>query len=406
MAGCATRTRSPAARVVVIGGGYGGATAAKYLRVWSDGRIEVTLIESNAQFVSCPLSNLVIGGSKQIADLTAPYDDLARRHGVRVVRDTAAAVDAASHRVRLASGADIAYDRLILSPGIDFIWHEVPGLDNADAQARILHAWKAGGQTVALRRELEAMRNGGVFAIVIPPTPYRCPPAPYERACQAAWYFKRAKPRSKVLVLDANPDVTSKGALFRHAWQELYAGIVEYRPDHGLAGVDAQALTAKFDVDDDVSADVLNVIPPQRAGAIARSAGVVTANDRWCDVDFLTFESVAAPTSTCSATRSRLHPACRSPVTWRTSRRRCARRRSSPSSTGKHRTRSPCCRTPATATSRTSAVVHVASVHQYDRARKTLMPVEGAGGLSPTMSELEGRYAESWARTIWADMLG
>ena len=407
VAGCATPTpsRSPAARVVVIGGGYGGATAAKYLRVWSDGRVDVTLIESNARFVSCPLSNLVIGGSKQIADLTTPYDDLARRHGVRVVRDTAAAVDAASHRVRLASGADVAYDRLILSPGVDFIWHEVPGLDNADAQARILHGWKAGGQTVALRRELEAMRDGGVFAIVIPPTPYRCPPAPYERACQAAWYFKRAKPRSKVLVLDANPDVTSKGALFRHAWEALYAGIVEYRPNHGLAGVDARALTAKFDVDDDVSADVLNVIPPQRAGAIARSAGVVTANDRWCDVDFLTFESVAAADVHVLGDAIQIAPGMPKSGHMANQQAKVCAAAVIALIDGEATNPQPVLSNTCYSYITDKAVVHVASVHQYDRARKTLMPVEGAGGLSPAMSELEGRYAESWARNIWADML-
>ncbi len=398
MAGCATRTRSPAARVVVIGGGYGGATAAKYLRAWSDGRIEVTLIESNAQFVSCPLSNLVIGGSRQIADLTAPYDDLARRHGVRVVRDTAAAVDAASHRVRLASGADIAYDRLILSPGIDFLWHEVPGLDNADAQARVLHAWKAGGQTVALRRELAAMRNGGVFAIVIPPTPYRCPPAPYERACQAAWYFKRAKPRSKVLVLDADPDVTSKGALFRHAWQELYAGIVEYRPDHGLAGVDAQALTASFDVDDDVSADVLNVIGWAVLVLLWRMiAGAMSISSR--------SSRSLSPTSVLGDA-IQIAPGMPKSGHMANQQAKVCAAAVIALIDGEAPNPQPVLSNTCYSYITDSAVVHVASVHQYDRARKTLMPVEGAGGLSPTMSELEGRYAESWARTIWADMLG
>ena len=153
-------------------------------------------------------------------------------------------------------------------------------------------AWKAGPQTVALRNELTAMPDGGVFAISIPVAPYRCPPGPYERACQVAWYFKRAKPRSKVLILDGNGDVTSKGPLFKKAWAEEYKGIVEYRPNFVLADVDVATKTAKFDIQDNVKADVLNVIPPQGASAIARSAGVVTANDRWCDVDFLTFESV------------------------------------------------------------------------------------------------------------------
>src|SRR6185369_15082679 len=192
------------------------------------------------------------------------------RHGVKMVRDTAMAVDADKRVLKLSGTNELAYDRLILSPGVDFIWSEIPGLDNADAQTRILHAWKAGPQTVALRRQLEAMPDGGVFAISIPVAPFRCPPGPYERACQAAWYFKRAKPKSKVLILDGNPDVTSKGPLFKKAWAEEYKGLVEYRPNYVLTDVDVATRTAKFDVQDSVRADVLNVIPPQRASAIAR----------------------------------------------------------------------------------------------------------------------------------------
>ena len=183
----------------------------------------------------------------------------------------------------------------MLSPGVDFLYDQVPGLGTAEAQAKVLHAWKAGPQTVALRRQLEAMRDGGVFAISIPRAPYRCPPGPYERACQVAWYFKRAKPRSKVLILDGNEDVVSKKGLFMKAWNEDYKGIVEYRPNYVLTGVDATTMTAKFETADDVKADVLNVIPPQRAGAIAAQAGVITANNRWCEVDFLSFESIKVP---------------------------------------------------------------------------------------------------------------
>ena len=252
----------------------------------------MTVVEPNPDFISCPISNLVLGGSKQIADVTVSYDNLVKRHGVRLIRDTRRPSTPTSGRVKLASGQELSYDRLILSPGVDFMWDKVPSLNNADAQTRILHSWKAGAQTVALRNQLVAMPDGGVFAISIPVAPYRCPPGPYERACQVAWYFKRAKPKSKVLILDGNGDVTSKGPLFKKAWAEEYKGIVEYRANHVLTDVDVAARTAKFEVQDSVKADVLNVIPPQRASAIARSAGVVTANDRWCDVDFLTFESV------------------------------------------------------------------------------------------------------------------
>ena len=267
LGGCAGMATGPAAgSVVVVGGGYGGATTAKYIRMWSNGRIDVTLVETNPAFVSCPMSNLVLGGSKTIADMTVSYDNLSRRHGIRVIRDTATAVDADKRTVRLASGATLRYDRLVLSPGIDFLWANVPGLNNAAAQEQILHAWKAGPQTVALRRQLEAMPDGGVYALTIPVAPYRCPPGPYERACQVAWYFKNRKPKSKVLILDGNADVTSKGALFKRAWSELYKGIVEYRGNHVMTDVDPKTRTAKFEVASDVKADVLNAVPPHRAG--------------------------------------------------------------------------------------------------------------------------------------------
>src|SRR6266436_799727 len=223
--GCATATASKTVgRAVVIGGGYGGATAAK--------------------------------------------------------------------EVRLGKGNTLKYDRLIVAPGVEILYNEVPGLDSPQAQARVLHAWKAGPQTVALRRQLEAMGNGGVYALTIPKAPYRCPPGPYERACQVAWYFKTGKPNSKVLILDANEDVVSKKGLFTKAWSERYAGIIEYRPNSELTGVDAATMTAKLAFED-VKADVLNVVPPQRCGKIAADAGLITANNRWCGVDFLTYESSA-----------------------------------------------------------------------------------------------------------------
>ena len=164
--GCATTGSGSAGRVVVVGGGYGGATAAKYLRMWSNGGVDVTLVEPNAQFVSCPISNLVLGGSKTIADVTVSYDNLVKRHGVKLVKDTAVAVDPDKRTVTLAAGQMLPYDRLILSPGIDFMYEQLKALESADAQARVLHSWKAGPQTVALRRQLEAMPDGGVYAII------------------------------------------------------------------------------------------------------------------------------------------------------------------------------------------------------------------------------------------------
>jgi sulfide dehydrogenase [flavocytochrome c] flavoprotein chain len=406
VSGCATTGPVVRRQVVVVGGGYGGATAAKYLRMWGGEGIEVTLVEPNAEFVSCPISNLVIGGSKQLADITVGYGNLAARHGVRIVRDSVASVDPDKRVVRLAGGGEIGYDRLVLAPGIDFMWDRLPGLGSAEAQARVLHSWKAGAQTVALRRQLEAMPDGGVYALAIPLAPYRCPPGPYERACQVAWYFKRAKPRSKVLILDANGDVTSKAGLFKKAWAEEYKGIVEYRPNHVLTDVDARTLTAKFETHDDVRADVLNVLPPQRAGAIARSAGVVTANDRWCDVDFLTFESVkvrnihvlgdaiqVAPLMPKSGHMANQHAkVCAAAIVATLS--------------GQPPSRTPVLTNTCYSFITDADAVHVASVHQYDAEKKTFIAVAGAGGLSAAMNPVEGVYAHAWAKNIWADTLG
>ena len=197
---CATQSMPSRARVVVVGAGYGGATAARYVRLLSQHKIDVVLVEPDLSFVSCPLSNLVLGGSRQLADLTTAYDGLARNHGVTLVRDRVATVDSARKTVTLAGGASIGYDKLVLAPGIDLQLDAVEGLAAAHASGRALHAWKAGPETIALRRQLEALPDGGVYAITIPEAPDRCPPGPYERACQVAWYFKQAKPRSKVRI--------------------------------------------------------------------------------------------------------------------------------------------------------------------------------------------------------------
>jgi len=403
--GCATTGGGTAGKVVVVGAVYGGATAAKYIRMWSDGGVDVTLVEPNPEFISCPISNLVIGGSKTLADITVSYDNLSKRHGVKIVKDTASAIDTEKRVVKLAGGGELPYDRLILSPGVDLMWDKVPSLNNADAQAKILHAWKAGAQTVALRNQLLAMPDGGVFVLSIPVAPYRCPPGPYERACQVAWYFKRAKPRSKILILDGNGDVTSKGPLFKKAWAEEYKGIVEYRPNHVLTDVDVATRTAKFEVQDNVRADVLNVIPPQRAGAIARAAGVVTANDRWCDVDFLTFESVKV--KNVHVLGDAIQIATGMPKSGHMANQHakvCAAAVVALLS-GQAPNPTPVLSNACYSFTTDKDAVHVCSVHQYDKEKKTVLPVPGAGGVSTAANELEGRYAFAWATNIWADSL-
>ncbi|WP_334134254.1 NAD(P)/FAD-dependent oxidoreductase [Tepidimonas sp.] len=405
LGGCASVASGSGPHVVVIGGGYGGATAAKYTRLFSEGKVRVTLIEPNPAFVSCPISNLVIGGLKKIEDVTIPYENLEKRHGVKIVRDRATAIDPDKRIVKLAGGGEIGYDRLIVSPGIDFMWETLPGMTKPGAQDKVLHAWKAGPQTVALRRQLEAMPDGGVYALSIPLAPYRCPPGPYERACMVAHYFKKAKPKSKVIVFDANDDVTSKPALFKKAWNEHYQGILEYRPKQRVVDVDAATNTLKFEFGDDVRADVLNVVPEMRAGDIAVQAGLATANKRWCEVDFLTFESKAAKNVHVLGDAIQIAPAMpKSGHMANQHGKTCAAAVVS-LLMGKEPPKMPLYANTCYSFVTDEDVVHVASVHRYDAEKKTMLTVPGSGGVSARASELEGRYALAWARNIWADTL-
>jgi NADPH-dependent 2,4-dienoyl-CoA reductase/sulfur reductase-like enzyme len=406
LAACASLSGTRNARVVVVGGGYGGATAAKYVRVFSGGRVDVTLVEPNAAFVSCPLSNLVLSGDRDLASLTVPYDALVERHGVRWVRDRAAAIDIGAKQVRLAGGGTLDYDRLILSPGIDFVPGAIPGLANPTAAAQAPHAWRAGMQTLALRHRLEAMPNGGTVAISIPLAPYRCLPAPYERACQVAWYFRRAKPRGKVLVLDGNEDVQSKKALFTRAWADDYKGIVEYRPDCVLTDVDARTRIARFETADDAESDVLNVLPPHGAGRIARSAGVITVNDQWCEVDFLTFESLKVPGIHVLGDAIQTAPLMPKSGHMANQQAKVAAAAVLSLLAGRPVNPAPVLNNACYSYVNDREAAHIASVHQYDAAQKTFVAVPESGGVSAAKSALEGDYGFAWAHAIWADMLG
>lgn len=401
--GCATAVGKPKARVVVIGGGFGGATAAKYIRLWAP-EIEVVLVEREAAFISCPLSNLVLGGSEKIENLTTGYDVLQKKHGVRVVRDEALVIDADKKTVKLARGDALSYDRLIVSPGIDFQFDQVQGLQGADAQAKVLHAWKAGPQTVALRRQLEALPDGGVYALHIPKVPYRCPPGPYERAAQVAFYFKNHKPRSKVLVLDANPDIVSKKGLFLKAWNELYPGIVEYKPNSEIVRVDAanNSIELQFET---IRAGVLNVVPPQQAGRIAQTAGLITANNRWCAVNFQSFESTVAPGIHVLGDATLSAPGMPKSGFMANNHAKVAADAVIALIQGREVNPDPIIANTCYSFVSDTDVVHVASVHKYDKTQKTLVAVPGAGGLSHRANAIEGQYAKAWARNIWADAL-
>jgi sulfide dehydrogenase [flavocytochrome c] flavoprotein chain len=388
---------------VVVGGGYGGATAAKYLRMWSGGAIEVTLIEREAEFVSCPASNLVLGGTKTLSDITRSYAKL-RDYGVRVIQDDATRIDAQNRKVSLGRGADLLYDRLILSPAVDLMFGEIEGYD-AEARKTVLTAWKAGPETAALRRQLEAMPDGGVFVITVPLAPFRCPPGPYERACQAAFYFKRAKPRCKVLVLDANEDLVSKPTLFKAAWSDLYKGFIEYRNNTEVRALDARSMAVKTDFDT-IKGNVLNVLPPMRAADIARNAGLTTGGTRWCGVDWRTMESLAHKGIHVLGDATLSAPAMPKSGHMANNHAKLAAAAIIELMNGREPDPQPVIANTCYSYVSDREVIHVASVHRYDLAQKTMMVVPGTSGVSPARSEVEGDYAWAWAQNIWSDMLG
>jgi len=393
------------AQILVIGGGFGGATAAKYLRLFSNNTANVILIEPNASFLSCPMSNFVVAGMRSMADITSPYDSLTKHHGIKLIRDSVSAIDPDKKTVKLSSGSVIGYDKVVLSPGISLMTNSIEGLAKANQAGVTLQAWKAGPETLMLYKQLAAMRDGGVFAISIPEAPYRCPPGPYERASLVANYLKQHKPKSKVLILDANQDITSKGALFKKAWSEQYSGLIEYLPSHNVTGVDAKTKTLRFEVQDDVRADVLNVLPAMSAGEIAIKTGLANANGRWVNVDFLNFEATA--TRDIHVLGDAIQTAPLMPKSGH-----MANQHAKVAAAAIIAQLNDWPINPAPVVNNTcysfvseQAAVHIASVHQYDAQAKTFKSVPGAGGLSSEPSNTEASYAWGWAHNIWADTL-
>ena len=393
------------AEVVVIGGGYGGATAAKYLRLFSNHNVRVTLIEPDDQFVSCPLSNLVVGGSRSLAELTRSYDELSKRHDVKRIKDRASVIDPVKKTITLGSGSVLRYDKLVLSPGVSMIWDSIQGLAQANAAGITLQAWKAGPDTHRLHKQISAMRDGGVFALSIPEAPYRCPPGPYERVCQVASYLKQHKPKSKLVVLDANQDIVSKGALFKKAWSELYPGMIDYMPLHNVMAVDAKTKTLKFDIQEDVTADVLNILPNMRAGEIAVQTGLANVNKRWVGVDFLSFESTVAKDIHVIGDATQNAQLMPKSGHMANQHAKVAAAAIVAELNDWPVAPSPLMTNTCYSFVDPTRVVHVASVHAYDAKDKTFKVVPGSGGLSPEPTVLEATYAWSWARNIWADML-
>jgi NADPH-dependent 2,4-dienoyl-CoA reductase/sulfur reductase-like enzyme len=315
-------------------------------------------------------------------------------------------VDADKRTVRLASGGTLEYDRLVLSPGIEFMFENVRGM-TAAATEQIPHAWRAGSQTLLLRRQLEAMPDGGVVVMSVPLAPYRCPPGPYERACQIAHYLKTAKPKSKLIVLDANPQIASKPGLFGNVFSNDYKGILELRSGAAVTEVDVAGKTFTQDLGERTKGDVLNLIPPQRAANIARDAGVITANNRWCEVDWMTMESVKVKNIHVLGDATLSAPAMPKSGHMANQHAKAAAAAIVEIMNGRAPIAPMMANTCYSYVDATNAI-HVCSVHRYVAEKKTMEIVPGSGGVSPLDRKdwpLEGAYAWSWAQTIWADML-
>ena len=279
-------------KVVVVGGGFGGATCARYLKQWGP-QLDVTLIERNSSYVTCPFSNEVLAGDIEIDKITHGYDKVAGR-GIKVVHDEVTGIDAGGKSISLQNGGSMKYDKLVVSPGISFRWGSIEN-DQAAVQQAMPHAWKPGEQTLLLRKQLTAMRDGGTVIIVPPKKPFRCPPGPYERASLIAHYLKANKPKSKILIVDANSS-HSKQAAFHEGWKKEYGNMIEWIKDTDggvITSADPGNMTLRNDFGDEYKGDVINLIPYQKASELVESAGL-TNKDGWCTVNMATFESAEA----------------------------------------------------------------------------------------------------------------
>lgn len=387
-------------RVIVIGGGFAGATAAKYLKMWSPDT-EVILIERNAQFVSCPQSNLILSGHRTLLDLTHDYHGLKSKYDIKLIQAEVVGINGERKTVKLHDDTVLKYDRVIIAPGIDFIYDNLPDLASREAQNIMPHAWKAGPQTVNLFQQIKEMRKGGRVVVTVPATPFRCPPGPYERACQIALYLKQHNPTAKLIVLDANSDIVSKKALFKSSWQQYYAGLIEYLPSNAIESIDIHQRKIETEFDD-YSADVINVIPPQKAGKIADIAGVINIDNRWCEVDFQTYESTVQPAihvigdAIYSNLPKSAHMAnaqakvCASAITALLQEQQPEQQ--------------PVFSNTCYSFINADNAGHVAAVYRYNEEQKAMSSMPG-GGVSEYASKLEGVYAQAWADNIWADTL-
>lgn len=391
-------------RVVIIGGGFGGATAARYLRRFNPA-IQVTLVEPASDFIMCPMSNRVIHGGLQLRDISRPYSRFVSANNLRWVQARADGIDVAAREVS-AGGNRLPYDRLIVAPGVDYDYSGIAGLQTPEQQARAPHAWKAGEQTQRLRAMLQSLPDNGVVAMTVPKVPYRCPPGPYERASLIAYFLQTRKPRAKLLVFDANPEIQAKKGLFESVWKNRYGNMIEYVPNADLKSVDTAAGMLDFEVQGKVKADVMNVIPPQRAGSIARNSGLANVGNRWCGVDFLTYESAVAKGVHVLGDSIAASPGMPKSGHMANQQAKVCAGAIAAQTLGMAVPSQPIIANTCYSFVSQNEVIHVAAVYRYDAEKKTMVPAQGAGGLSNAPNVTEGLYAMAWATNIMNDTLG
>jgi len=401
-------SKQPAAsgRVVIIGGGFGGATCAKYLQRF-DPDLDITLVEPKQKFVTCPFSNLVLGGLREMDSISHTYDAHTKR-GIKVVHSLAREIDPAGKKVHLADGKTLEYDRLVVSPGIDFRWEDIEGMSPGDAE-KLPHAWNGGPQTVTLRNQLTAMPDGGTVIIAPPANPFRCPPGPYERASMVANYLKQNKPRSKILILDAKTKF-SKQPLFMQGWEQLYGDMIEWvSGDAGgrISRVDIAGKTLYNELGEGHAGSVVNFIPPQKAGKIAHDAGLVDSSG-WCPVDQRNFASTLHPDIHVIGDASLAGAMPKSGFAANSQGKVCAAAIVS----ALHNTTMP---EPSYVNTCYSLVgpdygISVAAVYRYAEDQG-IYKVDGSGGVSPAEADAEfrqkeARYTRGWYASITSDTWG
>ena len=390
--------------VAIVGGGFSGASLARYLSILSKGRITITLINKSKVFYSCPMSNLVLTGNQSADYLSHEFSSLVKR-GITVLHDEAEYIDPIKKTIQTLTGKLIQADKVVVCPGIDLEFSAIDGFD-AVTQRSVLHAWQGGTQTLALRRRLLDLSDGGVFLISIPPAPYRCPPGPYERASLVANYFKKYKPKSKVLILDANPNVQSKKELFVSTWTKKYGSNIEYVSDFEVTGIDAKQGILISQFGEKIKGDVFNVIPPNSSAKIAHQADLVTDNGKWCDVNWRSMESVKYPgvyvlgDATLSAEKmpKSAHMA--------NQHSKIAALDIIAKLDGKEGlTNYKIVNTCYSFVDEIRAIF-VSQAYSFELKTRTVKPIEGAGGLPNKASVEIGKQAYNWAENIWVDSLG